>query len=256
MADPVFDKTYPDKSFWKIKPRDDWESKGWNAKGPILDLVQKPVEVMQTDPGQASILANRKVKVPGFLDVDPAKDLKGCGLPQGSTTEMSYALALMAVVQKASDKWMEDRKLSAAEQAALWGDRKNCPNPAGNTYRARPLNGVWATAPYLHNGSVPSLYWLLTPAAERPTSFCQGARDYDPKQVGFAVPAGGETSCKVGQTLFATKDASGKPIKGNSTLGHSFEGPARPNKDYPNGIIGGAFSEEERWDLIEYLKTL
>ena len=256
VADPVFDKTYPDKSFWKIKPRDDWESKGWNAKGPILDLVQKPVEVMQTDPGQASILANRKVKVPGFLDVDPAKDLKGCGLPQGSTTEMSYALALMAVVQKASDKWMEDRKLSAAEQAALWGDRKNCPNPAGNTYRARPLNGVWATAPYLHNGSVPSLYWLLTPAAERPTSFCQGARDYDPKQVGFAVPAGGETSCKVGQTLFATKDASGKPIKGNSTLGHSFEGPARPNKDYPNGIIGGAFSEEERWDLIEYLKTL
>jgi len=97
---------------------------------------------------------------------------------------------------------------------------------------------------------------MLTPAAERPTSFCQGARDYDPKQVGFAVPKGGESSCKVGQTLFAAKDSSGKPVKGNSTLGHSFEGPAKPNKDYPNGIIGGAFSEEERLDLIEYLKTL
>ncbi|GLH81250.1 hypothetical protein SSBR45G_61590 [Bradyrhizobium sp. SSBR45G] len=256
VADPVFDKTYPDKSFWKIKPAEDWESKGWNAKGPILDLVQKPVEAMQTDPGQATILATRKVKVPGFLEVDPAKDLKGCNLPQGSTTEMPYALALMAVVQKASDKWMDDRKLSPAEQAALWGDRKNCPNPAGKSYRARPLNGVWATAPYLHNGSVPSLYWLLTPAAERPTSFCQGARDYDPTHVGFDVPKGGEASCKVGQSLFATTDSSGKPIKGNSTLGHSFEGPAKPNKDYPNGIIGGAFSEEERWDLIAYLKTL
>ncbi|MGJ5037857.1 di-heme-cytochrome C peroxidase [Bradyrhizobium sp. HKCCYLRH3059] len=256
VADTVFDKTYPDKSFWKIKPADDWESKGWNAKGPILDLVQKPVEAMQTDPGQASILANRKVNVAGFLEVDPAKDLKGCNLPQGSTTEMPYALALMAVVQKASDKWMEDRKISEAERAALWGDRRNCPNPAGKSYRARPLNGVWATAPYLHNGSVPSLYWLLTPAAERPTSFCQGARDYDPKSVGFAVPKGGESTCKVGQTLFVTSDSSGKPIKGNSTLGHSFEGPTKPNKDYPNGIIGGAFSEDERWDLIEYLKTL
>ncbi|WP_315753642.1 MULTISPECIES: di-heme-cytochrome C peroxidase [unclassified Bradyrhizobium] len=256
VADTVFDKTYPDKSFWKIKPADDWESKGWNAKGPILDLVQKPVEAMQTDPGQASILANRKVNVAGFLEVDPAKDLKGCNLPQGSTTEMPYALALMAVVQKASDKWMEDRKISEAERTALWGDRRNCPNPAGKSYRARPLNGVWATAPYLHNGSVPSLYWLLTPAAERPTSFCQGARDYDPKSVGFAVPKGGESTCKVGQTLFVTSDSSGKPIKGNSTLGHSFEGPTKPNKDYPNGIIGGAFSEDERWDLIEYLKTL
>jgi len=256
VADPVFDKTYPDKSFWKIKPAEDWESKGWNAKGPILDLVQKPVDAMQTDPGQASVLATRKVTVPGFLDVDPARDLKGCKLPQGSTTEMPYALALMAVVQKAGDKWMEDRKLSEAERAALWGDRQNCPNPAGKSYRARPLNGVWSTAPYLHNGSVPSLYWMLTPAAERPTSFCQGARDYDPKQVGFAVPKGGESSCKVGQTLFVAKDSSGKPVKGNSTLGHSFEGPAKPNKDYPNGIIGGAFSEEERLDLIEYLKTL
>ncbi|WP_315774251.1 MULTISPECIES: di-heme-cytochrome C peroxidase [unclassified Bradyrhizobium] len=256
VADPVFDKTYPDKSFWKIKPAEDWESKGWNAKGPILDLVQKPVDAMQTDSGQASILANRKVKVAGFLEVDPAKDLKGCNLPQGSTTEMPYALALMAVVQKASDKWMEDRNLGEAERAALWGDRKNCPNPAGKSYRARPLNGVWSTAPYLHNGSVPSLYWLLTPAAERPTSFCQGARDYDPKPVGFAVPKGGESACKVGQTLFMAKDSSGKPIKGNSTLGHSFEGPTKPNKDYPNGIIGGAFSEDERWDLIEYLKTL
>ncbi|MGJ4961275.1 di-heme-cytochrome C peroxidase [Bradyrhizobium sp. HKCCYLRH3061] len=256
VADTVFDKTYPDKSFWKIKPADDWESKGWNAKGPTLDLVQKPVEAMQTDPGQASILANRKVKVAGFLEVDPAKDLKGCNLPQDSTTDMPYALALMAVVQKASDKWMEDRKLSEAERTALWGDRRNCPNPAGKSYRARPLNGVWATAPYLHNGSVPSLYWLLTPAAERPTSFCQGARDYDPKAVGFAVPKGGESACKVGQTLFMASDSSGKPIKGNSTLGHSFEGPTKPNKDYPNGIIGGAFSEDERWDLIEYLKTL
>jgi hypothetical protein len=200
------------------------------------------------------------VRVPGFLDFDPDKDMRsvdGCNIPApNSTTNIPYALALLAFVDRATDKWMDDHRLSDPERAGLRGELRSCPDPRGPSYRARPLNGVWATAPYLHNGAVPSLYWLLRPAAERPASFCQGARDYDPKQVGFAVPAGGETSCKVGQTLFAARDADGKPIKGNSVLGHSFEGPVRPNNDYPPGTVGAAFSEEERYDLIEYLKTL
>mgnify|MGYP002757350503 CR=1 FL=1 len=169
---------------------------------------------------------------------------------------MPYALALMDVVQRASEKWGDDHNLSEADRKLLWGDRANCPNPApAPIYRARPLNGVWATAPYLHNGSVPSLRWLLTPAAQRPTAFCQGARDYDPQDVGFHVAPGGETSCQTGETLFATSDSNG-PIKGNSVMGHSFEGPDRPNKDYPKGVIGRGFSDEERLNLIEYLKTL
>ena len=72
---------------------------------------------------------------------------------------------------------MEDKNLSDQQKQAIWGSRKNCPNPGDERethYRARPLNGVWATAPYLHNGSVPSLYWMLKPAAERPTQFCVG----------------------------------------------------------------------------------
>jgi mono/diheme cytochrome c family protein len=255
VADPVFDHDYPDKSFWTIKPANSWEA-GWDANGPVLSLVEKPVDDMKTDPGQASILRNRMVKMPGFLGVDPAKDLQRCGLQPTSTTDMPYALALMDVVQRASKKWVDDHHLSDAERNALWGDRKNCPNPApAPVYRARPLNGVWATAPYLHNGSVPSLRWMLTPAGQRPTSFCQGDRDYDPRDVGFRVPPGGETSCETGETLFATSDSNG-PIKGNSVLGHSFEGPDRPNRDYPTGVIGRGFSDEERLDLIEYLKTL
>ncbi|WP_035983998.1 di-heme-cytochrome C peroxidase, partial [Bradyrhizobium sp. STM 3843] len=234
-----------------------WRRDGgpWDKAGSAVHLVQKPVADMKTDPGQASVLRTRIVKVPGFLGLDPAKDLKGCGLPPGvSTTDLSYALALMDVVQRASDKWMEEHP--GVDQSLVWGTRKNCPNPSPvPVYRARPLNGVWATAPYLHNGSVPSLYWMLSPAADRPTSFCQGARDYDPVTVGFAVPAGGEASCKTGQTRFMTADGNG-PIKGNSVLGHSFEGPERDPHDYPQGVIGRGFSEEERWQLIEYLKTL
>ncbi|WP_315807233.1 MULTISPECIES: di-heme-cytochrome C peroxidase [unclassified Bradyrhizobium] len=234
-----------------------WRRDGgpWNKSGDAVNLVEKPVADMRTDPGQSSILRTRMVKVPGFFGLDPAKDLKGCGLPPStSTTDMPYALALMDVVQRASDKWFDEHPV--VDRSQVWGKRKNCPNPAPKPiYRARPLNGVWATAPYLHNGSVPSLYWLLSPAADRPTSFCQGARDYDPITVGFAVPAGGEASCKTGQTRFMASDSKG-PIKGNSVMGHSFEGPERDPHDYPPGVIGRGFSDTERWQLIEYLKTL
>jgi hypothetical protein len=249
VADPVFEKEYPDKSFWK---RDNGH---WDPNGPVLRVVQKPVDDMMTDPAQSRILRDRTVKVPGFLGLDPAKDLKGCGLTPASTTDMPYALALMDVVQQASETWMKEHP--DADPKVLWGDRKNCPNPSQRpVYRARPLNGVWATAPYLHNGSVPSLYWMLKPAAERPTSFCQGDRDFDPEQVGFRVEPGETPHCKTGETLFSTTNRDGSAINGNSTMGHSFEGPKRDNHDYPQGIIGRGFSEEERYDLIEYLKTL
>ena len=113
------------------------------------------------------------------------------------------------------------------------------------------MNGVWATAPYLHNGSVPSLYWMLKPAAERPKQFCMGVRDYDPKQVGFAVVDGETLQDRRNAVLDASRDGT-EPF-GNSNAGHSFEGTPGPGKD---GIIGRVLNEEERYDLIEYLKTL
>jgi hypothetical protein len=98
---------------------------------------------------------------------------------------------------------------------------------------------------------------MLTPAAERPRQFCMGARDFDPQQVGFRVPASGESSCKTGQTLFSMTGSDGKEIKGNSVLGHSLEAAANTDKKtYPNGVIGRKLSEDDRYDLIEYLKTL
>jgi hypothetical protein len=177
-------------------------------------------------------------------------------VPASSATDMPFALALMAVVDRTSRKWMEDHHLTDEQQQALWRSRKNCPN-AGSAkqthYRVRPLNGVWATAPYLHNGSVPSLYWMLRPAAERPKQFCMGTRDFDPKQVGFHVEAGETPACRHGETLFSAVDSNGAAIPGNSNLGHSLEGTPGPGKD---GIIGRLLSDDERYDLIEYLKTL
>ena len=261
VDDPAFDTQFPDQSVWK--------SEHWDAGTESLKPVQKSVSGMGTDSAQAEVLGKRKVDLPGFLDVQPARDMQpaadGKGsectdLPAPSTyssTDMPYSIALMTTVELVSRKWMNDNHVSEADQKELWGPRKNCPNPGADLhYRARPLNGVWATAPYLHNGSVPSLYWMLMPAGQRPKQFCMGFRDFDPQQVGFHVEANEAPSCKNGETLFTVTDADGKPLHGNSNLGHSLEGSAVAPDAHKAGVIGRLLTDEERKDLIEYLKTL
>lgn len=238
-----------------------WSSKRWEPNGDskVLNAVTIPLDEIKTDPEQSLVLSKRIVDVPGFLKVNTADLQKWwqCEIPTASTSpnEMVYALGLMTVVDLVARKWMDDEKIPAAEQAQIWNlARKNCLNPAPDPrYRARPLNGIWATAPYLHNGSVPSLYWLLKPAAERPQRFCMGRRDYDPDTVGFAVTA--SDRCKTGETEFSATGSDGKPIQGNSVLGHSFE--LREGEPKRPGVIGRMFKDDaERYDLIEYLKTL
>ena len=277
VDDPTFDTQFPDESIWKPEHWDE-------TMGPALKPVQKSVIGMGTDPAQAEVLGFRKVAVPGFLDIQPARDLGkvwGCtSMPDPSSyssTDMPYSIALMTVVDLVGRKSMDDLSMTSEDQKAVWGPRKNCPNdwkaseyparrPQGDpkkpqddenlSYRARPLNGVWATAPYLHNGSVPSLWWMLTPQAERPKQFCMGFRDFDPQQVGFRVEANETPKCKTGETLFSTTNSSG-PIHGNSNLGHSLEAkPGEGAHDHKNGVIGRLLSDEERLNLIEYLKTL
>jgi hypothetical protein len=259
VDDAVFDTQFPGQSIWSAGR---W--KGTDGPNPdhALELVQKGG--MGTDLAQANVLASRKVDVPSFLKIEPADDLNcpDSHIARATSTEMSFSLALMSLVDRVSTKWMKDHPASKPDREMIWGSRQNCPNPVSE-YRARPLNGVWATAPYLHNGSVPSLYWLLKPAAERPKQFCIGARDFDPEQVGYRVVAGAASnyrvieglapSCNKGETLFSATKPDGSAMPGNSVLGHSLEG--KPGPDKP-GVIGRALSDEERKDLIEYLKTL
>jgi hypothetical protein len=94
---------------------------------------------------------------------------------------------------------------------------------------------------------------MLKPAAERPKQFCMGFRDFDPQQVGFHVGVGETAKFQNGETLFSTTSPDGSAIHGNSVLGHSLEGTPGPDKP---GVIGPMLTEEERYDLIEYLKTL
>jgi len=107
------------------------------------------------------------------------------------------------------------------------------PSRAVGSFESKVLQGVWAAAPYLHNGSVPTLAALLTPAANRPTSFQVGPV-YDLVNVGLAVeqPSGSAT-------VRVTTDCS--VMEGNSRCGHEF---------------GTLLTPDEKKALIEYLKTL
>ena len=84
-------------------------------------------------------------------------------------------------------------------------------------YVARPLEGIWATAPYLHNGSVPTLDDLLKPEDERPICFPVGHREYDPVKLGYVseftkVPPAEHSRVFVYDTR----------IDGNSNRGHLY----------------------------------
>ncbi|MGA9214470.1 MAG: di-heme-cytochrome C peroxidase [Methylocella sp.] len=100
-------------------------------------------------------------------------------------------------------------------------------------YEARVMEGIWAAAPYLHNGSVPTLYDLLLPANQRPKAFKIGPA-YDKTKVGLAIE-----QTKFDYTLNTT-DCSDRN-SGNSRCGHEFGTQLRP---------------EEKKALLEYLKTL
>lgn len=93
-------------------------------------------------------------------------------------------------------------------------------------YKARPLNGVWTTAPYLHNGSILNMAELLTKPDQRKSKFRVGSTEFDPKTLGYL---------DAGPFEF---DVS---IPGNSNQGHAY---------------GTELSEAQRQQLIEYLKTL
>ncbi|KJC46033.1 hypothetical protein UB31_20605 [Bradyrhizobium sp. LTSP849] len=166
-----------------------------------------------TDPAQATTFANRRITLSQI----------------GGPDDIANYEAAKIVTGNVADQWIAKSKDNAAAAAAI-----NCGRPNEYRgllqYRARPLNGIWATAPYLHNGSVPSLHDLLLPPEQRPKTFFVGNWEFDPVNVGYAMAS--ETP---GAFKFDTT------VRGNSNAGH---------------IYGTDLTEDDRKALIEYLKTL
>ena len=189
-----------------------------------------PQTLVGTDPGQFQDLRPYAItaQLSGYLP-PPYKDKDM--IPTG----ILYGLVDGAITEKA----LAQLKLTEAQTLDLHGYREfPLPLPPVAVYKAGPRDGVWATPPFLHNGSVPNLYEMLLPAKERTKKFYIG-REFDPVKVGL------DTSGKSGTFLFDTS------LPGNSNAGHSFE-----NGPRGNGVIGPLFTEEQRWAIVEYLKSI
>jgi hypothetical protein len=104
-------------------------------------------------------------------------------------------------------------------------------------YRAKTLKGIWATGPFLHNGSVPTLYDLLLTAEKRPTKFKMGTKEFDPVKLGFVMD---------GPRFLTAEGAPGfefdTSLLGNWNTGHEW-------------WFYDELDDAQRYEIIEFLKT-
>jgi len=245
------------------------------AAYPDLDAQPNPEIPKQAFANISSALAI--FKVPGIPDADTEPpDPPDCGLSchvawlswdvqQGGknvelklagleVTKLSEGLALNLVGIIIKNRYYADHGIDYASQQCLEGfGTLDLPRTIRG-YKPRPLEGVWATAPYLHNGSVPTLYQMLVPPEKRDRKFFVGRRDFDPVNVGFATRPDQD-----GDDDGFWLDTS-KP--GNLNTGHAFSADAatwaRHVADHtplPPGVIGPEFTDQQRYDIIEYLKV-
>lgn len=195
----------------------------------FIETQMTDLNEIGTDPAMALNFATRNVNTGGFASLLPP--------PLTGATELPAPVFLSILLSNAISASIADTQppFSPAETAELIGYRLKAPNlPAYApknlfAYHARPLDGIWATAPYLHNGSVPTLYQLLLPPSKREQVFYVGSHDFDPKEVGFRSKPGPRAF------KFDTR------LPGNLNTGHYY---------------GTDLTNKERWDLIEFLKTL
>lgn len=125
-----------------------------------------------------------------------------------------------------------------------------------NGYAAAPLDGVWLRAPYLHNGSVPTLAALLTPPEARPKNFWRGTVTYDLEKVGFVYQTPDLTKADRRHAFCHLSDGTGSSFCGSKQPHNN--GLCNAGKCLGNGNYGHRYgtelSAEQKLSLIEYLK--
>lgn len=187
-----------------------------------------PADVIGTDPVMANNFLDRRVSS-GFL---AGKKMAIIGGPKLAEEVAPIDLVLNAAVGVMLKKPFNTLSALATEFET------NLPSSAienKKVYKARQLNGIWTSAPYLHNGSVPTLWDLLNTADQRPKLFYTGSRQLDVNKVGYQSAITNGTPLPASTTLFDTA------LYGNSNAGHEY---------------GTALTDGNKSALIEYLKSL
>jgi hypothetical protein len=163
-----------------------------------------------------------------------------------------FGSAAFDIVSKVMTTYYREHNIPDALRAK-WEHRDSRPDPVYRTplrdyqkfpdtanrgiFRAKTLKGIWATAPFLHNGSVPTIYHLLLRAADRPKTFALGTREYDPVNLGYVFEGDRFKTAPNAQPF--SLDTS---IPGNWNTGHEWW-------FYPK------LTDADRYDIIEFLKT-
>lgn len=198
-------------------------NKSMTGQRSQLSVVNIPLDVIGTDPIYAEKFAGQTFDIAKL---------------SGESNRVSGAQALAYVTEMVKNRAYDKLSYTESQRDFANGEGRKNIMKGDLVYRARTLNGVWSSAPYLHNGSVPNIYELLSPVAERSSKFWLGSYEYDPEMLGFK-------NMKVsGGFLFDTS------IPGNGNKGHEF------SDKKGVGVIGRLLSSEERFEIIEYLKSM
>jgi hypothetical protein len=183
-----------------------------------------------------------KLPAPKYpFDIDAAKVAKGkiafdahCASCHASDrTGTRVAQSEVGTDRNRLESWNKEAAIVANNVVKGMGlERTGLVEEKLDGYIATFLDGIWLRAPYLHNGSVPTLRDLLEPGKDRPPAFIRGYDVYDPVKVGFV--SAGEDAQRAGTRHDVKK-------KGNGNEGHEY---------------GTRLLPAEKDALVEYLKTL
>lgn len=212
---------------------------------PIVDVGTDSREInLLSSQVKTGVLEGARFLGDSLKPVDLAISVLGVSV--GGSILQHYTL--LGFTQKHTSEAIQKKKLGAlfksegvqnASNVGSTSQLKDTWQPKAATatgtfpYEARVMQGIWAAAPYLHNGSVPTLSELLTPDSQRVSRFMVGPA-YDINNVGLAVQ-----QTKFNFTL-KTTDCSDRN-SGNSRCGHNY---------------GTTFSAADKKALLEYLKSL
>jgi mono/diheme cytochrome c family protein len=217
----------------------------------LLPALEKELAQRKAEGADAATIAELETQIADaqypLTDAAIAQRLDALDLKKVSS---GVGLNILGLVIR--DRYYQDRNYSDEARGCFEGfGMLDLPQVVPG-YKARPHEGVWATPPFLHNGSVPNLYELLSPVAERSKRFFVGRREFDPVKVGYV------TEPLAGSSSGFWYDTS---IAGNRNIGHEFRAGYVPfdeskpaSEQYQGGAIGPALTHDQRMDLIEYLK--
>jgi cytochrome c5 len=156
-----------------------------------------------------------------------------CHGPEGEATGQITPASVVGTDRRRAEMWTEAAAAAYNRFPGKGGVFSHFRSTGG--YLNVPLTGLWTRAPYLHNGSVPTLADLLEPQEKRPKTFTRGLPEYDPDKVGYVWdPASTEGRGFLYDTA----------LPGNSNHGHTGE------------KYGTELTPTEKQALIDYLKTL